>query len=73
MSLVIKLGEIYEGWKNLVFEDKRIEEIALPRIDICSTCPTRTEGFCDKSKGGCGCYIEAKTRCENCKCPKGLW
>lgn len=69
----MSLGDIFQGWKNLVFEDKNIERIAIPRISICSTCLTRTDGWCDKQKGGCGCFIEAKARCIECKCPKGLW
>lgn len=67
------LGNIYEGWKNLTWKNKEVETIALPRLEICAKCPIRTEGMCDKSKGGCGCYIEAKARCIECKCPKNKW
>lgn len=68
-----KLGQIFQGWSNLIFKSKEVEDIALPRIEICSTCPVRTDGFCDPLKGGCGCIIEAKARCIECKCPKGKW
>ena len=29
--------------------------------------------YCDKSKGGCGCDMEAKTKVINAKCPIGRW
>lgn len=45
-----QLGQIWEGWKNLVFKDPEIEAIALPRLDICADCPIRTNGTCDKNK-----------------------
>lgn len=68
-----QLGQIYEGWKNLVFKNKQVEDIALPRLEICAKCPIRTEGRCDSAKGGCGCNVEAKARCIECKCPKKKW
>lgn len=68
-----KLGRIYEGWKNLVFKDKKVEEIALPRLEICANCPIMKDGFCSKDRGGCGCLCEAKARCIECKCPKNKW
>lgn len=88
------LGNIFEGWKNLVFKDPEVEKIALKRLHICSECPVRTDGFCDSQKQsiatnpfeyqgikrhakgvykGCGCVIEAKARCLECKCPLGKW
>lgn len=29
--------------------------------------------YCDKSKGGCGCDMEAKTKVLEAKCPIGRW
>jgi hypothetical protein len=68
-----KLSQIYEGWKNLVFENPEVEKVAIPRLEICAKCPIRTNGACDSSKGGCGCVVSAKARCLDCKCPKGKW
>lgn len=68
-----QLGEIYQGYKNLIFENKEIEKIAIPRLKICEECPIRTGMICDKSKGGCGCNTAAKVRCLTCKCPKNKW
>lgn len=40
------------------------------RLSICNSCPHKTKlGRCAK----CGCIIEAKTACEDCKCPIGEW
>lgn len=67
------LGNIWEGWKNLVFKTKEVEDIALPRLEICANCPTRNGGTCSRELGGCGCVIEAKARCIECKCPRNKW
>ncbi len=68
-----QLGDIFEGWRNLVFKDIDVEKIAIPRMGVCSTCDIRTDGKCDKLKGGCGCTIKSKTRCVKCKCPLDKW
>jgi len=73
MINIKQLGQIYEGWSNLIFEDPEVEKVALPRLEICSKCPIRTNGVCDSSKGGCGCVTSAKARCLTCKCPKDKW
>ena len=69
----INLSEIYEGWKNLVFKNKKIEALAISRLLICGQCEVRTEGYCDKVKGGCGCPLKAKTRSPKSKCPLKKW
>lgn len=43
------------------------------RLAICSQCPINIDEVCDKASGGCGCNLEAKTACKNCKCPIGKW
>lgn len=73
MIKIEQLGQIFEGWKNLIFEDPEVEKVALPRLEICAKCPIRTNGVCDSTKGGCGCNTAAKARCLTCKCPKGKW
>lgn len=50
-----------------------LQKLAHKRRKICNSCSIRTNGMCDRSKGGCGCNIEAKTLCETCKCPKSKW
>ena len=68
-----QLGQIYEGWKNLIFKNKQVEDVALPRLEICAKCPIRTNGICDSSKGGCGCSLSLKTRALSSECPLGKW
>lgn len=65
--------EIFQGFKNLVFKNGEVEPIALARLEICHECSIRTATWCDSEKGGCGCYLEAKTRSLESKCPKGKW
>ena len=67
-----QLTEIYEGWKNYVFQDPQVEEIAKKRIVICVT------NECGKFKANkscamCGCYMPAKTRSKASKCPLKKW
>lgn len=78
MIKIEQLGQIFEGWKNLIFEDPEVEKVALPRLEICAKCPIRTNGICDSTKSingtkGCGCPLKAKVRSLNSKCPRGLW
>lgn len=63
-------GEIFQGFKNYIFKDEKIEIEAERRLQICFECPIRTDKRCDGSKGGCGCWIELKARSLNSKCPK---
>lgn len=59
-------------------------EIQQARIAICEGCPTfdKAKRLCQKSKGGCGCFVDIKTKYleidfvtykEQVKCPKGKW
>jgi hypothetical protein len=66
-----KLQEIYNGWKNYVFPNKKIEELAKNRAQICVKCSdlNTTKNTCKI----CGCYIPAKVRSERSKCPKKKW
>lgn len=67
-----KLQEIYDGWKNYVFQNKEVEETAKKRISICveNTC-----GFFKENKtcGSCGCFMPAKVRSPKSKCPENYW
>lgn len=70
---MLKLNEIFEGWIRSVFKDEKIEALSKERLKICFECPIRTNNKCDKSKGGCGCPLDKKTRSKSTKCPKNYW
>lgn len=64
------LNQIYDGWKNYIFPNKKIEEIAKHRIKICIECEKIKKGnFC----GVCGCWTPAKVRSEKSTCPIKKW
>ena len=50
-------------------KDPEIEKIAKERALICARCPFNVDNKCNK----CGCYLPAKTRSINSKCPDGKW
>lgn len=54
-----RLSEIYDGWKNLIFENPAVEEEAKRRMKICVGCPKL--GATNVCKI-CLCYMPAKTR-----------
>ena len=67
-----QLTEIYDGWKNYVFQDPQVEELAKKRIAICVT--NEFKKFkSNKSCAMCGCYMPAKTRSKKSKCPLKKW
>lgn len=68
-----QIKEIFEGWLNDLFKTEEIENLAKKRLEICFKCPIRTDNKCDKSKGGCGCWLSAKTRSKNSSCPLKKW
>lgn len=47
------------------------------RIATCQACPSgcfiESPAKCDRSKGGCGCFLAAKWRIAGERCPKGHW
>lgn len=55
--------------------DRSAETQTQARMAICKTCPSGLykNGRCDRSQGGCGCYLAAKWRIASEKCPKGHW
>lgn len=67
------LKEIWNGWKNVFFENEASEKLANDRIKICNTCSTKGKFVCKKSKGGCGCPIVSLIRSIDSKCKKGKW
>ena len=67
-----QLSEIYDGWKNYVFQDPEVEEIAKKRIAICVA--NECKKFkSNKSCAMCGCYMPAKVRSKRSKCSMGKW
>ena len=67
-----QLSEIYDGWKNYVFQDPEVEEIAKKRIAICVA--NECKKFkTNKSCAMCGCYMPAKVRSKRSKCSMGKW
>jgi Uri superfamily endonuclease len=43
------------------------------RSAICAACPLNNNGWCDDTKGGCGCFIAAKVMPRSSHCPLGKW
>ena len=65
-----KLLEIYEGWKNLTFQNPKTEELAKKRIKICIGCDKLNDrNFCQL----CGCYMPAKVRSPKSRCRISKW
>lgn len=65
------LDEIYDGWKNYLFENEEIEIIAKERIEMCVDC----DHFLKKIKvcNLCGCFMPAKARAPLADCPANIW
>lgn len=43
------------------------------RLAICSACPVFNGGWCDDSRGGCGCNLALKVKARSAFCPLGKW
>lgn len=83
------LSNIINGWTNFTLDffnqlHPKIKEEGEKRINICNTCPMRTNNSCDKNKKeiniengleviGCGCNLSAKTLDPNSQCPLSKW
>jgi len=65
-----KLSEIFNGWKNYTFPNKRVEEKAKKRMEICIGCEYITKrNYCAL----CGCYMPAKVRSPKSHCYVKKW
>ena len=64
-----KVSEIFNGWKNVVFPNEHVEQIAKARVSICGTCEHNVKSRCMK----CGCPLIAKTRSMQSHCPLKKW
>lgn len=63
------MNEIFEGFKNIIFTDIKVEEEAERRLKICFGCPHLNKTRCGK----CGCFLKVKTRSPKSKCPDNRW
>jgi len=61
--------EIVNGYKNTIFKNKEIEQLALRRALVCSSCSYNKLNFCSS----CGCNLTLKTRSPESNCPKNKW
>jgi hypothetical protein len=60
-----QLSEIFEGWKNYVFENPEIEKLARERMTICSNCEKLRKNNTCKI---CNCIMSIKTRSLESEC-----
>ena len=49
------------------------EEQQAKRSAICAGCPLNNAGWCDDTKGGCGCNLSLKVMPRSSHCPLGKW
>jgi len=68
-SVAGKMSEILNEWKNVVFPNEHVEQIAKARASICSGCEFNVKNRCTK----CGCPLIAKTRSMQSHCPLKKW
>lgn len=64
-----KLKSILDGFKHIVWKDADTEAMAISRAKICTACDFNKGTFCKE----CGCYISAKIRSKQEKCPILKW
>ena len=62
---VVKVGHIFKGFYNWLFDIQ--PEYYYKRMKICKACTK------DPVCPVCGCFLEAKTRVEEEKCPIDKW
>jgi hypothetical protein len=65
-----QLNEIISGWKNYIFPNKQVEELAIERMEICLGCDKLKD---NKRCGVCGCFMPAKVRSVKSTCPLKKW
>lgn len=63
------IGHLMSGLPLVPEEDRE------KRMVICRGCPSGCfdNNWCNKDKGGCGCFLPAKTSLPNESCPLGFW
>lgn len=85
MKFISKLARITNGWKNYMFTNPLVEELAKVRSEICADCDQAKEseflksvlGKVEKVSGmicdNCKCPISAKVRSVKESCPLDNW
>jgi len=58
VTKIYKLKSILTGWRNVIWPDPIVEEIALQRAEVCAGCDLNDDNWCKD----CKCYIPAKAR-----------
>lgn len=43
------------------------------RLAVCGACPLNVGGWCDDTRGGCGCNLAMKVKARSAHCPLGKW
>lgn len=69
----MNFDEIIVGWKNYIFPNKEVEELAKKRLKICldkTICEKLSNTYSCKI---CRCYMPAKVRSVKSKCPLRHW
>lgn len=49
------------------------DEQQAKRSAVCASCPLNNNGWCDDTKGGCGCNLSLKVQPRSSSCPLGKW
>lgn len=75
-----KLENILSGYTGAALDkfnalNQERGDKARERMNICHHCDTYNNNTkkCDKSKGGCGCFMPKKVYATKAKCPKKKW
>lgn len=75
-QLATRIPEIITGWANYVKPTPQIEEMGLTRLEVCIDCEQNSTPATVVLKSrckACGCFIQAKSRNPESKCPKDKW
>ncbi len=49
------------------------KDLSSYRMRICQACNIHHNNWCITKRGGCGCYLPAKTKVKEEKCPINKW
>lgn len=69
------LRNMFEGYKNLLFEDAEIEKMAEQRLEVCEKCDkvNYLAGSFYLHCKACICYLPAILRAPKKECKLGKW
>jgi len=66
-----KTKNIVTGFSNNIIGKNK--DLCETRTAICKSCSIHHKNWCIKKRGGCGCYLPAKTKVKSEKCPIDKW